>query len=273
MKVLVTGSEGFVGSALMREIAHRWPDAEVMGLGQPPDDELRDMPTLERIYAFDPEVVFHLAAEHFIPWCVEHPRDTLDINAIVTQELLQTVRASTFVLASSAAVYGLLPPGSSAAFQEDDIPDPIDVYGLSKVWAEEALRLAAIRRPARYVAARLFNIVGEGDKTPHLLPLIKAAAGGVAHLDAEGLRSRRDYVDVGDIAHALVLLAESAPQGFTACNVSTGVARSGLELCERFNVQVVDDPAKRRTGPKGDLIGSTALLERLTGFRPAPMFG
>lgn len=272
MRVLVTGSRGFVGTVLVNEIARRWPDAEVMGLGEPPEDELRDPGTIERIRIFDPEIVLHLAAEHFIPWCVEHPRETLDVNAVVTQELLEATRADVFVFASSAAVYGLLPMDTQSWFTEEDVPEPIDVYGLSKVWGEEALRLAAIRRPARYVAARLFNVVGPGDTTPHLLPLIMAAQGGVAHLDAEGLACRRDYVDVHDVATALVLLAENASPGFDAVNVSTGVSRSGFDLCELFDVQVIDDPAKRRTGPKGDLVGSTDKLRNVTGFTPRPTF-
>jgi nucleoside-diphosphate-sugar epimerase len=133
---------------------------------------------------------------------------------------------------------------------------------------EVALEEAARRTGGRRIAARLFNVIGLNDPVEHLFPLVLRARGGTARLDAEGLRWARDFVHVQDIARSLVDLAAIGPAGFTAVNVCTGTGTTGWDMAKRFNVNVKDDPSRRRTGG-GHLVGDNALLREITGRAPA----
>lgn len=265
MRVLVTGARGFVGTALRAELADRWPGCEVLGLTEPPEDDICVDETMERVAAFMPNMVFHLAALHFVPWCREHPSETLWTNVIGTDRVLRaTEEASTVVAASSAAVYGF----ADEPLAETCDLRPVDVYGESKVMNEVSLRQRAQRIGGRVIAARLFNVVGLNDPVPHLFPLILRSRNATARLDLEGLRWARDYVHVEDVARSLVDLAAVGPSGFTAVNVCTSQPTTGWDLVARYNVNAKDDASKRRTGG-GNLVGRNDRLRELTGRVPA----
>lgn len=211
------------------------------------------------IARFDPEIVFHLAAVHHVPWCREHPRETLENNVLGMTDLLQELGASlrTFVFASSAAVYGF----GDTGFCEADSVAPADVYGLSKWMGEELLRrFAARHRHVACVAARLFNVVGPGDKTDHLIPRIARETKKGRLVRLGNFDSRRDYVHVDDVANALTEMAAFEMPGFHVRNVGTGIGTSVADVLETFrglghHVAVVSDEAQRRR-EDGDLVAA-----------------
>ncbi len=216
MRTLITGSEGFVGSGLHVE-------GQSLNIDLKNGVDILDPTVGEEIRKFDPEVVFHLAAHHYVPWCDEHPKETHETNAIGTAVLLQACGPSlhTFVLASSAAVYGF----GLAPFAEDAVLGGTSVYAQSKLRAEGELRYFAEHHKAvRCVAARLFNIVGVGDPWPHVLPEI--VTNRHEKLRLGNTWPLRDYVHVDDVRDALRFLASKAPLGFSAWNVGTGEGTS-----------------------------------------------
>lgn len=221
----------------------------------------------EAVYRFDPHVVFHLAAHHYIPWTEEHPRETQVLNVEGTAAMLEAMGPSleAFVLASSAAVYGY----DSAPLTETDDFAGTSFYARSKQDAEvELARFARKHGRVRCVAARLFNVVGVGDEWPHVLPEI------IRHLDSEIVVGNtwpmRDYVHVRDVADALAFLAEHAPYRYSAWNVATGVGTTVMGLIRRVQdvaisaapVRVIDGRAD-----DGHLIGDPSRL-RAMGWMP-----
>src|SRR5262249_34944828 len=124
------------------------------------DVDLRDKTAVEEVFAETrAEVVFHLAALHFIPYCNSHPAETLEVNVVGTQHLLEAClqnEPQRLVIVSSAAVY----PIRDGANAEDDLAAPTDIYGLSKWVNEKQLEQFAGRARTRCAAVRLFNVIG-----------------------------------------------------------------------------------------------------------------
>ena len=222
MRTLVTGSAGFVAS-------HLPVFGDVLNVDLETGDDVRMQATMDAIKVFEPEVVFHLAAHHFIPWCEANPIETERTNVLGTANVLEASMGpalKAFVLASSAAVYGYDPE----PIRESHLLRGNSVYAHSKYRAEVYLRRYA-NDDAKFVAARLFNVVGVGDKWGHVVPEI------VAHRHERILLGntwpQRDYVHADDVGVALQFLAHHAPEGFSAWNVGTGIGTSVKDLVDR----------------------------------------
>lgn len=269
MRVLVTGHRGFIGSRLWERI-----DAdEVMGVDRLESADLLDLDVLAAIEEFAPQVVYHLAAEHVVPWCRAHPTETLATNVVGTIRLLSAVRrsCSRFVLASSAAVYGFGPE----PFSESAPRQPADVYGESKLLAEEALRTWVAERRltgVSGVALRLFNVVGPGDRNQHVLPALIARYLTGERIRHGNLAPRRDYVHVDDVVRALTMPELHALAGFNTANVGTGIGTSVGDLLLAIQeagghpLEPEPDPELMRL-EDGDLVADTSKLRGL-GWAP-----
>ena len=177
-----------------------------------------------------PRLVFHLAAVHFIPACDADPPRAVSINVVGTQALLEACSAVTpeaVVLASTGAVY----EPSDEPHHEDSTLAPTDIYGLSKLWMEQAAGLWHRRTGVSLGVARLFNVVGPGETNPHLVPTVIGQAEASNTLRLGNLDTRRDYIDVDDIAQGLARLGERAPAlGHVVCNLGTERAADGWEI-------------------------------------------
>jgi UDP-glucose 4-epimerase len=235
--------------------------------------DLRRREILDRVVRFQADIVFHLAALHFIPSCAAHPDEAWSINVVGTETLLRALRVApprVFVLASSAAVYGF----SDLARREEDAPAPTDIYGRTKVRCEELLAdFAAIEGEMRCVAARLFNVYGPNDTTPHVIPVIITAAAQGTTMRIGNLWPKRDYVFVSDAAEALTRIAAGG-RGFDVFNVGTGVARSVSDLVRAVEglsgkrVDLISDPARVREND-GHLFADCGKLHEATNWEPS----
>lgn len=259
MRVVITGSEGFIGSRL------RFPGHEWLCIDQKLDFDLMWPKTVEMMREFDPDIVFHLAAHHYIPWCEANPKATRLLNVMGTGMALSGTgpNLKAFVLASSAAVYGFYPTPISEANQLAGT----GVYAESKQDAEgRLLRFAELNRDVSCVAARLFNVVGPGDPWPHVLPEIVRQRYGEVLLG--NTWPKRDYVHVDDAADALMLLGAKAPVGFSAWNVGTGIGTNVLDLVNlvgmraKIQIRTGTYAGKVRTSD-GHLVADPASLRML----------
>lgn len=220
-----------------------------------------------------PAVVFHLAALHFIPYCAAHPSETMLVNVVGTQLVLDALAAvpdARFVMASTADVYA----ASDAPHREDDPIEPTNVYGASKRACEELLAIARRRDPSRrLLAARLFNVFGSGETNPHVLPdvLEQVRHGGAVRLG--NLEPRRDYVHARDVADAFVRLA-TYEGGETVFNVGTGAGTSVRELVATLGdvlgrpLRIEQDPERVRPIERMHLVADAGRARRELGWAP-----
>lgn len=287
--VLVTGGCGFVGARLCARLVvagHRvivvdhhkeTPDA-LLAFGDHVrvlKSDIRDTRALDRCLAeYRPHTVFHLAAIHFIPTCTAQPLACIGVNVDGTQAVLDACGASdsveSVVLASSAAVYR---PGEMP-HTEDDPLGPTDIYGHTKLWAEQLAALFHARSGIGIGIARLFNVFGPGETNPHLIPTIieQVRRGRIVRLG--NLATARDYVYVDDVANGLMRLGATCRDGRTVtCNFGSERAVDGwslVRLVEAATGQplvIEQDPSRLRPSDRPMLASDCGRAHALLGWR------
>ncbi len=277
---LITGGGGFIGRHVLRMVERE--HADVVALGRKcPDDWAAshfvvadfDAPeTITRaLQDVQPDIVIH-AAGRTPP---ADPELLYRANTLATIRLLDSLRTlrkpCRAVIAGSAAELG--PVEIDALPVNEDHPSrPIEPYGLSK-WLATCAGFAA-RPPLEVVSARIFNPIGPGQ------PLNQAFgrfAARLASLDASplivgDLEVRRDFIDVRDVARALILLAKLGRAG-TLYHVGTGESHrvgDGLDHLQRRagrSIEVRIDPRfMGGSGPRDSRADSRRLQEH-TGWR------
>jgi UDP-glucose 4-epimerase len=287
--MLVIGGAGFVGHHLVPKLLDLDHDVVVIdnlsrgsmerfgpALGdarlQVVRGDVTDAVLLRQIVAeVRPAVVFHLAALHFIPYCVAHPSETLLVNVVGTQlvlDALAPVPDARLVFASTADVYA----SADHPHREDDPLATTNVYGASKRFCEELFEVARRRDPARrIVAARLFNVFGPGETNPHVLPDIVAQLREGNVLRLGNLEPRRDYVHARDVAAALVRLA-SYEGGESVFNVGTGIGTTVRALVDAIasvlgqTLRVEQDAARVRPVERMSLVADVSRARRELGW-------
>lgn len=288
--VLVTGGAGFIGSTLAHALVQRGrrvvvfddlsfgrehliPQAEgrcVFARG-----DLRDPARVtEVVREFRPRQVYHLGAIHFIPYCNAHPEDTRDINVNGTRNVLDACREfppEVVLLASTAAVY----PIDDRPVTEDTAPGPIDVYGRTKLLAEELGRAFHDATGVPTILARFFNAFGPNETNPHLIPAIldQLREGGDV-LRLGNLDPVRDYVHTADLVEAVIGLADAFRQGTDTFNVGSGQGASVVDVVRAFEralgrrLEIQQDASRLRAVERAFLVADVGKIRGVTGWTP-----
>ena len=289
MRALVTGASGFVGRHLIEEL--RRENAEVIPCGGPHDEfkheceiDLGDADTLKyAVETYRPSVVFHLAAQTFVPEALRTPIETYDANAMGTARLAQAVRdygggqRPRIVFTSSAEVYGPREPSAYPLRENLDLR-PSTPYGASKAAAEAILLAEGRSFGLDVVIARAFNHIGPGQDERFLVAslaaqLARIAAGAAPQLLVGNLQSARDFLDVRDVVKAYVALARHGESGevYNVCSGSAVAVRDILReliAMARVPVEVREDPARMRSTDVPLSVGSSEKLRAQTGWAP-----
>lgn len=250
-RILVTGGNGYVGRQLTRRLLRdravcvadslryggwRFTPAEQAGVRLERCD-IRESSGVERLMAdVNPDIVVHLAALHYIPECESNPALAVATNVLGTLNLLLACPpGSRFVFASSGAVYS----PEDVPHREDTSPlGPKDIYGFSKLHGEHYVREIAAKRGLRAIIVRLFNVVGPGETSPHLLPEIVAQLKcGHRVVELGNMSPQRDYIGVEDAARgfeAAALGGAVEPGETRVVNLGTSRAYSVADMVERL---------------------------------------
>jgi UDP-glucose 4-epimerase len=292
-RALVTGGAGFVGSALVRLLADNDWQVTVYDALKPGKVEFlpKDAPHVELVVGdildeanltqvladVAPEVVFHLAAIHYIPYCNAHPLEAIRVNVEGTESVFRACRAAKIprvVFASTAAVY----PAQSGPLSIDLTPGPLDIYGYTKLFGEQLAEWHQQQTKSTTVIARLFNVYGPRETSPHLIPqLLEQLVQGVERIQVGNLEPKRDYVYVDDIARSLyelAILKLENPDILLRANICTGKEYSVREVLDALQqitgrtIEIVQDPTRMRPSDRPNLQGDTTALRTLIGWAP-----
>ncbi|MFT5531256.1 MAG: UDP-glucose 4-epimerase [Candidatus Poriferisodalaceae bacterium] len=285
-RVLVTGGTGFIGVPTTEWLVQLGEDVVVVDNFEVGErsrlDHLSDATNLtvreldlrnrkaveQAVHEIAPTHVIHLAAHHFIPFCIDHPSDTIEVNVAGTQYLLDAlvpVQPERIIFASTADVYQPAPH----AHLEIDIIEPNNVYGASKRMGEQLMEFHQRRcQETDMVTTRFFNALGPGETNPHLVPDILDYLHDGDVLPLGNVDTRRDYIYTRDMARALAMMLDG-PEGNFTVNLGTGKSWTAREIVSRLGALlgrdlVIDtDPAKVRQSDRPLLQASTRRLSML----------
>ena len=132
---IITGAAGLIGPYLVKT-APRWaPDRDVQGLTRA-DLDLTDRANVERTWqSIKPNAVIHCAALSRTKDCEQDPEQARRINVEATAHLAQLSQDIPFIFLSSGEVFD----GRTGWYIEMDKPNPINVYGKTKLEAERVV--------------------------------------------------------------------------------------------------------------------------------------
>jgi GDP-4-dehydro-6-deoxy-D-mannose reductase len=294
MRVLVTGAGGLAGRAMVRHLLGPEGDREVIAvyrknLPAPADrftpvklDLLDREKTLARVREAEPGIIIHLAGENH-----GSLEELLAGNVIATRNLLDAagaLRDPVRVLTTgSSAGYGYAGPGP---IPETAPLSPVTPYAVSKVAADLLARSYALARELPVAVVRPFNLVGPGQSDAYvcgkiILQVVEIEAGKREEISLADLTSRRDFVDVRDLAAACSSLASLADFrdrcSGKAFNVGSGKDHSVAEIIElvrkitgkRYPVLL---PEKERPIPVPFQRSDNSLVTATCGWKPAIPF-
>ena len=233
-RILVTGSAGHLGEALVRVL--REQDRNVVGLDLLPSPgtavtgSVADRQAVRAALAGVTGVV-HTATLHK-PHVGSHSRqDFVDTNVTGTLVLLEeAARAGvgSFVFTSTTSTFGrALTPGEGAPaawISEDVTPVPRNIYGVTKTAAEDLCQLAGADEGLPVVVLRVARFFPEGDDRDDV-----RAAYPDANVKANEFLYRR--VDLADAVDAHLLALARAPQlGFAKFIISAATPFTRADL-------------------------------------------
>ena len=290
---LVTGCAGNVGSNLVRSLLEN--GFRVVGVDNyfsgivanmadfygHPDFEfyersILDVTFLENLFCELPRLsaVFHLAAIISVPYSLEHPEETMEVNyksSMILHELAKKYGCKAFMFAGSAAEYG------NPVFRpvkEEEAGNPLSPYGLSKFMVS-----TAIEQSCYGCSLRFFNIYGPTRAKPGpydgvvraFLQRTQQGVPPVIHGDGS---QTRDFVYLGDAVMALLLGAgfgsTEALSGIYNVGTGKGTSIRELAMTAMLLAHMAGTP---ECGParQGDVYNSVAdnsKLRKATGWLP-----
>jgi nucleoside-diphosphate-sugar epimerase len=224
-----------------------------------------------------PEIFFHMASGLRDDQPTHLFRTNVEGTVALFDAIAETgITLEKLVLGSSGSVYdanaNVLPLSESATCM------PSDLYAVSKLAAEHASRILSAQYGIPTVWARMFNLVGPGQDERHVCGRIAAQAAAIVlgigeAIEVGDLSTTRDFIDVRDVASALLLLAEKGVPG-TVYNVGSGI-ESSIQTVVDYTIEAAGLPdsvvLRCRYERQADIKRQFAKIERLTelGFHPS----
>ena len=294
MRILVTGAGGFVGGHLL-SVLHR-AGHEVIGTSLRPWTPPVPVETVvldigdaaqvrQLLETCRPEGVIHLAAQASVRRSWEASDETFAVNvggASHVFEGLEALPETRVLLVGSAQEYGGGGPdgGRGRPLLETDPLQPNSPYGVSKVAQELVGALYRRHFGMQVVTARPFNHTGPGQSPEYAVGAFCQQVAEIERgerapqLKVGWLGSRRDYLDVRDVANAYRLLIEAGEAG-EVYNVASGEGQRIGDLLDILldaagltgAVEVVAEPSPRPGDPEV-LVGDASKLREGLGWKP-----
>lgn len=257
MKALVIGAGGFVGGYLISELCSRnWevcatklPHEKINIYGKAAvsystaDLDILDEAAVSRLLGeFQPDCIFHLAAQSSVALSWKKPALTVDINIKGCINLLEAVRNSgispRILFIGSSEEYGYA-ANRPEPVDETVRPDPANIYAITKLAQNMIGELYCKAYGLDVISVRAFNHIGPGQLPQFVVADFCKQAAEIKAGKSEpvihvgNLSANRDFTDVRDIVRAYAELAVNGRSGETY-NVGSGHAVSIQSILDKI---------------------------------------
>ena len=276
MKVIVTGGAGFIGSNLILYLMDKYPDWEVANLDKltyasnpeflnsvsdNPNYRFEQIDLVDRdsvrefIRDFQPDGVFHLAAESHVDNSIEGPEPFIQSNIVGTFNILEECRQlwmqdeekwknSRFLHVSTDEVYGSLK--DEGFFTEDSRYRPNSPYSASKASSDMIVRSYNRTYEMNLVTTNCSNNFGPHQHDEKLIPTVIRTALNKDSIPVYGAgQNVRDWLYVTDHCSALEMVFQGGRSGETY-NIGGHNEWKNLDLvrklCDLLNEEVGNGP-------------------------------
>ena len=216
MNVLVTGSTGFTGPYLMKELKQRGHN--VTGLKS---NLLNLMDIENEVKKINPDYVLHLGGLSHLT--SSRSRDLYEVNTVGSLNLVNALNnkcsnTKSIFLASTAYVYG----ATDKRISENSVLFPDSHYAMSKLSMEYLCKVNSDR--IKIVVLRPFNYTGHGQKTNFFIPkIIQLFRQRQNPIELGNLNVEREFNDVSWFVSVIVSLLE-IPNTKGTFNICTGIS-------------------------------------------------
>jgi GDP-4-dehydro-6-deoxy-D-mannose reductase len=244
LKVLITGSNGFVGQHLVRELENSVSPKGMYVVTEFDlafEQDIRDFEQIRtKVDEVQPDLIFHLAAQAFVPESTMNPKRGFETNLIGTLNVLEAVRQtgmhSRILIAGTSEEYGY--DRDDDELTEESVAQPTTPYGVSKLAATTLSQTYNRIYGLNVVATRAWNHIGPGASPSYA---VSAFAKRVAEAEKYGtpvnhgnLDAKRNYTDVRDIVKAYTKAVFLDPGIYNLCSDITVSAAKVLEHYVEF---------------------------------------
>lgn len=298
MKVLITGSGGFIGSHLCEELVKRNYDVKVIlrysstgNIGN-----LRFLPAeilkkIEIIFGNleDPEVlnesikdvdyVLNLASLISIPYSFKFPRTTILNNTLIIINLMESLKRKKIPLIhiSTSEVYGEV---KYIPIDENHPKSAKSPYAASKIFMDEFIKSYGNFYKIPFKILRPFNTFGPRQSPRALIPSIILQVLKNKKVKIGNLHPKRDFTYVKDIVEGIIKAIESKKGFGEEINLCSGKSFSVEEILSKIrkisdtDFEIIEDESRKR--PReieiDELLGSYKKAEQIFNFSPSLSF-
>jgi UDP-glucose 4-epimerase len=294
-RILVTGGAGFIGSHVADLfLAKKWEVTIVDDLSSGKRENVPSAAKLHEISVNSPElmrlvteqnfdVIAHLAAQMDVRQSVADPLADATVNIVGTLNLMEALRAAG---ASARVVFtstgGVLYGDFNTPPNYETYPkDPESPYAIAKLSAEYYLAYCGRVHNIDSAALRFGNVYGPRQDPHGEAGVVAIFCGRILSnqpltIFGDG-RQTRDYVYVGDVAHAVYLAATELlpPKGrldARAFNIGTGKGTSVMEIAELLQeiagIKVPIEFASHRPGEQQESFVNADKACEVLGWTP-----
>ncbi len=296
LRALITGINGFAGGHLAEHLIDSggW---DLWGMALEDTLRLPHLATHVHLLAADmtdadavrravdtaqPDVVFHLAGQSFVPASFRDPAHTLTTNTLSTLHLLHALHeqqhSARVLVVGSAEVYGAVGPDDLPIGEETPLR-PLNPYAVSKI-AQDMLALQYhLSYGMDIVRVRPFNHIGPRQSDAFVASSFARQIAEIEHgvrppvLSVGNLSAQRDFTDVRDMVYAYALAVQSGIAG-QVYNLGSGTPvpiQDVLDIllnASTATIEVQHDPARMRPSDIPLLVCNPSAFQQRTDWLP-----
>jgi dTDP-4-dehydrorhamnose reductase len=208
MRVLLIGSTGQLGGDLLRNN----PGHEIAAPGRAELDLTRPDQLRAAVARHRPELVVNCAAFHNVPQCEERPEEAFRVNCTAVRDLALACRDAGARLFTFSTDY-VFGGDRRTPYGEDDLPRPLQIYGISRLAGEHAALSTAPDHAVVIRTCGLYGQSGARSKGGNFVDgrVADARAGRVIEMAAEQIVAPTSTDDLSRAVLALAAVPALAP--------------------------------------------------------------